>query len=206
MHSYFLSTARWRGGEPVELTHDELVDELQHVDPDYRDVEIPEADYKCTLSVGGRHWSTQTGHIIKVHVDKIMMKPRRGWHLEHAAGILATMREGKEFEVPQGIVHKITAGDVSKSAGYEKKGVLGTEMEMSRPWAKSDVGTYAATLIHGNHATLAAMALGEQYIPVAVQGGNVPLKKDYVKFEWDEWVAAVRKFREANPDTSWMDD
>lgn len=127
-------------------------------------------------------WWCNSSYVVEVEAEKIVFMEGNMWNFEHAAGIAKVAVAGEVIEIPAARVHRIMASDVKSSESWAKKGELEWQMGMTRPWKRSDVGTYYAQLVDGNHRAAAAMVLGEKTIPVYV-GENYRdqiRKKDWI--------------------------
>ena len=112
---------------------------------------------------------SDSNYIVEVPVDKIQVTNENIWNFEHAAG-LAEIIEERDVVLapPSGRLYRISEQDVVDSQEYAETDELEYQLDLSEPWDESDAGTFYVFLLDGNHRTIAAMAAGEQYIPVIV--------------------------------------
>ena len=126
-----------------------------------------ESDRFKILSGKRIKWAAEE-RVVKISADKIHFMTGNNWNFNHAAGILEAMKHGEVFEVPAARIHRISADDVAYTQKATSTDKLEYDYDMLKPWEKSDVGSYTAQLIDGNHRAVAALAMHEPYIYVYV--------------------------------------
>lgn len=120
--------------------------------------------------------------LVKIPASNILFMEGNTWDFAHASALYDAIRHGDAppLDVPAGRIYRIDASEVKLSQKYEAAGELEYQMGMTEPWDKSDIGSYYAQLLDGNHRALAALAAGEPYIWVYCAENSLPnvRKKD----------------------------
>ena len=124
-------------------------------------------------------WAAKPHHMVQVEASKILFMEGNLWNFEHAAAILQFIKDGQPsmseelhnpqpLRLPAGRIHRITAADVKSTQRDAREGTLEYQHGMTKPWERSDIGSYYAQLVDGNHRASAAMLSGESWMPVYV--------------------------------------
>lgn len=119
-------------------------------------------------------WDTAgSSCVVDVPVEKINFMEGNLWNFQHAAALLQNIEQGLKpvYEVPAARLYRISKRDVRQSQRWYEDDELEYQMSMERPWEDSDAGTFYVQLLNGNHRALAALAAGEDTVPVLV-GSN----------------------------------
>ncbi len=168
---------------------DDFVDSLRHTEPDDTYVELQEETFEEPdedLAHRGNRmsWLRDSNYLVLVPTDKIAFTPENQWNPAHAAALYQRFKHGPRplVRAPDARLHRITADSVRRSDEWDDEGELEYQTGMERPWGKWDAGTFYVQLLDGNHRAAAAMAAGEEYIPVSVSSNY----RDDVKDE--EWI------------------
>lgn len=108
--------------------------------------------------------------IVEVPTDKIMFMEDNSWNFDHAEALVDLGRSGDRpiFLPPSGRFFRIDKDDYLNSKKYYENGELEYQRGMIKSWSKRDIDSFYVQLIDGNHRALAAMILGEIWIPVAI--------------------------------------
>lgn len=118
--------------------------------------------------------------IVEVPVDKIMFTEGNLWNFNYAEALIELGHSGDRpiFLPPAGRFSRIDEDDYLSSKKYYENGELEYQKGMTKPWTKRDIDSFYVQLIDGNHRALAAMILGEIWIPVAVGPNYRPFVRD----------------------------
>lgn len=143
------------------------------------DFDYDEINRDTPVSWIGRHY------LLDIPVENIHFMEGNQWYLGHAAALYEGIEGGwiKYLYPPAARVYRVTADDIKQSQRFERDGQLEYQMGMTSPWEKSDLRTYNAQLLDGNHRALAAIAAGASTITVYVSENyreNV-YKKDWLR-------------------------
>ena len=168
---------------------DEFVDSLRDTEPDdtyvaLQEETFEEPDEDLAHRGRGMSWLRDSNYLVLVPTDKILFTPENSWNPSHAAALYRIFKDGPRplLKPPDARLHRITPDRVRQSDEWDDEGELEYQTSMERPWGKWDAGTFYVQLLDGNHRAAAAMAAGEEYIPVSVSNNY----RDDVKDE--EWI------------------
>jgi hypothetical protein len=157
--------------EEVEPTYGYL-EVIQHGDFDY-----DELNQDRPVSWIGNHY------LVDIPVENIHFMEGNQWYFGHAAALYEGIESGKirYLRPPAARVYRVKASDIKMTQKFERDGELEYQASMVTPWEQSDLRTYEAQLLDGNHRALAAMAAGASTVSVYV-GQNY--RENVYKKDW----------------------
>jgi hypothetical protein len=144
-----------------------------------RDFDYDEINRDKPVSWIGNHY------LLDIPVENIHFMEGNQWYLGHAMALYEGIENNtiKYLNPPVARVYRITAEDIKRTQKYERDGELEYQMSMTSPWERSDLRTYNAQLLDGNHRALAAIAAGASTITVYVSQNyrDEIYKKDWLR-------------------------
>lgn len=192
-------------GNPSRGWHFSLVapalDSLSYATADhtYAEAQARDVDGPVPIVQGKRvGWLINSPYVVKVPIDKIDFMEGNLWNPGHAKALLELISCGDKpvFRLPAARLYRIDESDVEGTEADYADGELEYQSNMIRPWEKGDVGSFSVHLVDGNHRALAAMAAGEEWVPVVV---GQSYRKDVRPEEWLELEGEDPKWWHRNP-------
>lgn len=186
---------RWR----YESTQP-AIDAMLYAEPDARHVEDPGREAGWVLPGKYVDWLVNSSYVVWVPADMVNFMEGNQWNWPHARALYDAIESGGRpiMELPAGRVYPVTKALVASTQADYDADELSYQRGMSRPFEPKEVGSYWAQLLDGNHRALAAIAAGEEMIPVVV-GENY--RGD---IRSDSWLAEPKRpkrpRRKRNPD------
>lgn len=131
--------------------------------------------------------SDSTNYVVRIPSANLQFSESHRWVPARVASFLEYFRlRGKFVTVPAARVWKISEQDVSDTQRLFQADALHQERGMIWPWSPTDIGSYAAQVIVGNHRALAAICAKEPEILVYA---NESSRKNV---DADDWAAPAR--------------
>lgn len=179
----------WGGPDWYYIGVQEAIDELKSTEPDATYVKTIDVSDDAHVIDGRRvRWHLDSNYVVWINADKIEFTPGNSWNRAHARALFDLIEAGDRpvFSIPAARVYRIDENDVAATVKEDAEDELDAQRGMAKPWKPADVGQLHAFLLDGNHRALAAIAAGEESIPVIV-GDNY--REDVLT---DEWVEAPK--------------
>jgi hypothetical protein len=128
-------------------------------------------------------WIVGSNYVVWVPADHILFMEGNSWNFGHAAAIFRAIEAGQRpaLELPAGRLYRIDDDLVRSTQALYDRDELEYQRGMEKPWTAKDAGTFWVQLLDGNHRALAAIAAGEEAVPVVV-GENY--RQDVHPHEW----------------------
>lgn len=175
-------------GDPIWFFSDveRLLQGLEEASSDDRHVYLrAKEDLAGVPILEGRRvdWLVESNYVVWVPADQIMFTEGNSWNLGHARALYELIQSGERpvLELPACRLYRIDRGRVEGTQRAYEQDELEYQYGMEKPWETRHVGSFFAQLLDGNHRALAAIAAGEEQIPVVV-GQNY--RGDVKKSEW----------------------
>lgn len=158
---------------------EEVLDAIREAEPDheflprggnFEPINLGKTPVSDLHRVKAVTWVGSKGYLVAVPVENILFMEGNQWNFGHAAGLLEGIRDGSNriLEAPAGRVYRVDAREVKMSQKYERDGELSSQLGMTEPWTKEEMGQYHAQLLDGNHRAAAAILAGDPYVYVYV--------------------------------------
>lgn len=179
---------------------DGLISRLETEEPDDAHVESLTAEDREGARLEGRNvdWRVDSNYVVWVPSDQIMFMEGNSWNFGHARALydLIRSRERPTFDLPACRLYRIDRSRVEGTRRAYEQDELDYQYGMEKPWEKRHVGSFFVQLLDGNHRALAAIAAGEERIPVIV-GENY--REDVKRSEWVKAPRTKRRPPRENP-------
>lgn len=169
------------------------LDSLLEADPFAEHVrEASESECAYVLSGRAVRWCGTSSYVVWVPADKILFMEGNTWGWGHARALYDLIESGANplLEIPAGRLYRITPEVVASTQADYDKDELGYQRGMEKPYSAADAGTFWVQLVDGNHRAAAAIAAGEESIPVIV-GENY--RGDVRPEEWIDTAPPKRR-------------